>query len=390
MEAHLHAWISLLIRWAHFIVGIAWIGASFYFNWLENRLRRANQKEGVAGDLWAIHGGGFYYLKKYAVAPPQLPGDLHWFKWEAYATWLTGFALLVTVFYLQAGTYMVDGRVEGLTPALAIAIGIGSLALSWLFYDTLCRSPLAGREVLIGGLAFAWFTLLAWLLGEVLSGRAAFIHVGAAAGTVMVANVFRVIIPAQKELVSAMAGDREPDAGKAAAALQRSRHNNYFTLPVLFIMISSHFPATYGHQRNWLVLVLLSLSGIAVRHYFNIRHLEGSRMWPLLPAAVLLALAVWISAPGTRAPEGGDKDRVNVVAIVQERCAPCHSATPVYPGFTTAPLGIELDTAEQVNGLADRIYQASSVTRTMPLGNVTQMSDSERRAIADWYSGREQ
>ncbi len=254
MEANLTMWLGLLVRWAHFIFGIAWIGASFYFNWLEKHLQRQHQPEGIAGDLWAVHGGGFYYLKKFAVAPPELPPTLHWFKWEAYWTWLTGMALLIIVFYMNAQTYMLNPDASGIAAAIttrmAVGIGLGALLASWVFYDLLCRSPLARHEWLLGLLLFAWFALLAWLLSTWLSGRAAYIHVGAAIGTVMVANVFRVIIPGQRDLVNAVAENRTPDASKGKNALQRSRHNNYFTLPVLFIMLIAHYPAVYDQPQN--------------------------------------------------------------------------------------------------------------------------------------------
>jgi uncharacterized membrane protein len=391
MEGHLIDWLSLLTRWAHFTVGVAWIGASFYFNWLENHLQRAGRQEGIAGDLWAVHGGGFYYLQKFAVAPANLPPRLHWFKWEAYATWLTGFALLCLVFYWPAQSFMVDPRVAELPAGLAVATGIGSLALSWLVYDGLCRSPLAHRERLLGILVFGWFALLAFALSQLLSGRAAFVHAGAAAGTVMVANVYRVIIPAQKELVAAVEARVAPEAAMGEAALQRSRHNNYFTLPVLFIMISSHYPATYGHAQNWAVLMLLSTAAIAIRHYFNIRHLPGPRLWPLIPALLLLAAAAYLTVPGA-APGGtpGDVPAASTetaFGIVAKRCAPCHAAAPGLAGLTSAPLGIQLDSRERLLAHAERVYLAAAINQTMPPGNATQMSEPERRIIASWFEG---
>ena len=394
MEAHLHMWLSLLVRWSHFIVGVAWIGASFYFNWLENHLHRQNQPEGTAGDLWAVHGGGFYYLKKFAVAPGDLPPQLHWFKWEAYTTWLSGMALLIIVFYWNAQTYMLDPQVSGITPATAIAIGIVSLLSSWIVYDLLCCSDLSRHEGLLAGLILAWFVLLAWTLSTWLSGRAAYIHVGAAIGTIMVANVFRVIIPAQKDLVSAVTENRTPDPSKGRRALQRSRHNNYLTLPVLFIMISSHYPATYNHSQNWLVLLLFSLAAVAIRHYFNIRHLPGFRAWPLIPALLLLAGLVFITAPEL-APVGQAGETVRTVqtseifAIVEQRCTSCHARVPSFEGFATAPLGIELDSPAKLEQHAERVYQTVVVTRVMPLANLTQMTDSERNLFAHWFEGKD-
>ncbi|HMB60049.1 MAG TPA: urate hydroxylase PuuD, partial [Xanthomonadales bacterium] len=287
MEAWLQQWFSLLLRWSHFIVGIAWIGASFYFNWLENQLQRRSapdngeQPDPIAGDLWAVHGGGFYYLQKFRVAPNQLPEPLHWFKYEAYFTWISGFALLAVVYYWNARVYLLDPAVSAISPGTGIAIGLVSLLASWLVYDGLCRSPLKQKPALLGQLIFAWFAFLAWLLGQYLSGRAAYIHVGAAIGTVMVANVFFVIIPAQKELVAALVEGRQPQASKGENALLRSRHNNYLTLPVLFIMISNHYPATYGSTYNWLILIVFSLSAVGIRHWFNIRHLPQYNPWIL-------------------------------------------------------------------------------------------------------------
>ena len=392
MEAHLHMWLSLLLRWSHFIVGVAWIGASFYFNWLENHLQRQNQPKEIAGDLWAVHGGGFYHLEKYAVAPNELPPSLHWFKWEAYLTWLSGMALLIAVFYWNAQTYMLDPQVSGITTATAIGIGVLSLLSSWIVYDLLCCSDLSRHEGLLAGFILAWFVLLAWILSMWLSGRAAYIHVGAAIGTIMVANVFRVIIPAQKDLVNAVTENRTPDASKGRRALQRSRHNNYLTLPVLLIMISSHYPATYNHPQNWLVLLLFSLAAVAIRHYFNIRHLPGFRAWPLLPALLLLAGLVFVTAPKPAAVgQAGASIRAvqtsEVFAMVEQRCTGCHARIPSFEGFTSAPLGIELDSPSKLEQHAERVYLTVVVTRVMPLANLTHMTESERRLVADWFEG---
>jgi uncharacterized membrane protein len=392
MEAHLHMWLSLLVRWSHFIVGIAWIGASFYFNWLENHLQREQQPEGTAGDLWAVHGGGFYYLKKLSVAPGELPASLHWFKWEAYTTWISGMVLLIIVFYWNAQTYMLNPDVNGISPTAAIGIGIGSLLSSWIFYDLLCRSRLSGQEWLLAILIFSWFALLAWILNLYLSGRAAYIHVGAAIGTIMVANVFRVIIPGQKDLVSAVAEKRQSDPDKGLKALQRSRHNNYFTLPVLFIMISGHFPATYYHANNWLVLVIFSLAAVAIRHYFNIRHLAGFTAWPLIPAVVLLVGLIIATAPEPRIVNPSAEATINVdtgtiFAIVQQRCINCHARVPEFKAFNSAPMGLELDNPEKLLQHAERVYQTVVILRTMPMGNLTRLTDSERDQIAAWYAG---
>ena len=391
MEAYLQEWLSLLLRWAHFITGVAWIGASFYFNWLENHLERQNAGDGIAGDLWAVHGGGFYFLQKFQVAPERLPASLHWFKWEAYFTWFTGFSLLCTLYYWNAGIFMVDSRIADLSSLQAIAIGIASLVLSWLFYDVLCRSPLVRKQALTALLIFAWFALLSWLLSQFLSGRAAYIHVGAAIGTIMVANVFFVIIPSQKDLVEAVNEQRMPDPQKGKNALARSRHNNYFTLPVLFIMISSHYAGTFGHPWNWLVLLVISMVGVGIRHWFNIRHLEKhSRL--VLPFSLLLLAALIFALRPEPNPDIVDENTfpstAEIMPVLQARCVSCHAAEPDHPGFAAAPAGVLLDREEAVDLQALIIFNTVIVTQSMPLANATQMSDAERDLIARWYAGR--
>ncbi len=393
MEAYLQEWVSLLLRWAHFVTGVAWIGASFYFNWLENHLERQNARGGIAGDLWAVHGGGFYYLQKFQVAPEQLPDKLHWFKWEAYFTWFTGFSLLCVLYYWNAGVYMVDSRVADLSSLQAVAIGMASLLLSWLFYDGLCRSALAKKQALTAVLIFAWFALLSWLLSQFLSGRAAYIHVGAAIGTVMVANVFFVIIPSQKDLVDAVREQRKPDPQKGVNALARSRHNNYFTLPVLFIMISSHYAATFGHPWNWLVLLVIALVGIGVRHWFNIRHLEKHSRLVLPFSLLLLAALIFALRPEPKAAP--DPNRVypstaDIMPVLQVRCVGCHQERPDFPGIAAPPLGVLLNREEAVDSQALKIFNVVTVSRIMPLANTTQMSDEERKLVARWYAGKMQ
>lgn len=400
MEAHIHEWTNLLVRWIHFIVGTAWIGASFYFNWLENNLdRKGQQDSGIAGDLWAVHGGGFYYLKKFSTGPEAVPARLHWFKWEAYTTWLSGFALLVVVYYYNAKLFLIDAQKSALTPWMAIAVGVGSLVLSWIIYDLLCKSKLKQRPALLSIIVFLYFTMLAWLLSALFTGRAAYIHVGAAIGTVMVANVFFVIIPAQKEMVNALRESRTPDPNFGINGLLRSRHNNYLTLPVLFIMISSHFPSTYGHRWNWIILFLLSALSVIVRHYFNIRHLHKSAIW-LLPLAFAAFVAViWFSAPKTAVGIAPDSSaNVNsalptptiddIMPLVQSRCVSCHATMPTQPGFNAAPAGLVLETAQQVSANAAQIYQTTVVTKIMPLANLTAITDEERNQLAAWYRGR--
>jgi uncharacterized membrane protein len=390
MEAFLHDWLSLLLRWAHFITGVAWIGASFYFNWLENHLERQNAASGVAGDLWAVHGGGFYYLQKYEVAPDRLPPVLHWFKYEAYFTWITGFALLCVVYYWNGAVYLIDRTVADLSAWQAVLIGLASMLLSWLFYDGVCRSPLRKNSAVLALSILAWFAALAWLLSGLFSGRGAYIHVGAAIGSVMVANVFFVIIPAQRELVAALSERRSPDPHYGRNALMRSRHNNYFTLPVLFIMISNHYGGTYGHPWNWLVLVVFSLAAVGVRHWFNQRHLPDHKRWVLPVSALLMGGLILALMPRAADREVGSGDAVatfELMPVIAQRCSSCHAAKPSYPGFSAAPLGVELDSQAAIEAAAERIYQSTVVTRVMPLGNITGMSDEERELIARWYAG---
>lgn len=389
MEAHWYEWANLLIRWLHITVGIAWIGASFYFNWLENHLQREGQKPpGVAGTLWAIHGGGFYYLQKYQVAPEQLPERLHWFKWEAYYTWMSGFLLLFVVYYLNAGTNLIDPSVAELSPLTASLIGIGVLILSWLMYDGLCRSPLGRRPAPLAAVGFILLVALAWGLSQIFSGRGAYIHVGAAIGTCMVANVFFVIIPGQRAMVDAMTAGREPDAARGLAGAQRSRHNNYLTLPVLFIMISNHFPGTYGSHWNWLILATLMAASMVIRHYFNIRHLPrpAKIALPLAGAAGLVVLIV-LTKPSGPAPVDANQPPVpfsQVQSIVQERCAGCHAARPDFAGFATPPKGVRLDTPAQIRAHKTQIGQLAVTTSVMPPGNITRITDDERALLARW------
>jgi uncharacterized membrane protein len=391
MDAHYVEFLSLLIRWLHIIAGIAWIGSSFYFIWLDNSLEppppgSAAAKKGVAGELWAVHGGGFYNPQKYAVAPARLPERLHWFKWEAYTTWLSGTALLVLVYWLRAPALMIDPSVRSLAPWQAVAVGAVSMIGSWVAYDLLCRSPLGRRDGLLGLVVFASLSLLAWGLSRTLGGRAAFIHVGAAIGSIMAANVFFVIIPGQKRMVDAMRTGRAPDPLDGRRGKQRSVHNNYFTLPVLFIMVSNHYAYAYGHPHGWAVLTLIAAAGVSIRHFFNRRH-QGVHAWqyPAL-GAVLLGGAAWWTAPRVAPlpPVQGEVTFNRVRAITGQRCVQCHSPQPTFPGITAPQAGVLLHTPDGITQSAQRIYQQVVVTRIMPLGNVTNMTDEERAVIAAW------
>ncbi|WP_299874627.1 urate hydroxylase PuuD [uncultured Cocleimonas sp.] len=390
MEAHIAEWLNLLVRWIHFIVGVAWIGASFYFNWLENHLnRQAPQEKGIDGNLWAVHGGGFYHLKKFENGPDKLPEVLHWFKWEAYMTWVSGLTLLCIVYYYNAQAMMIDPSVSDISTITSVLIGIGSLVVSWVVYDQLCKSSLKQKPEVLGLLIFAFLAVLAFLLTLVLSPRAAYIHVGAAIGTIMAANVFFVIIPSQKELVKALSEGRVPDPSFGENGLLRSRHNNYLTLPVLFIMISNHYPSTYGNQYNWLVLIAVSAVGVLARHYFNIRHLRKA-IWMLPTAMFGFILIVMATMPAKqKALEASDKvTTAQIMPIINQRCASCHSAKPTQPGFAAPPAGLAYDNPIDLENNADKV-NTQVMQKIMPLGNLTQMTDEEREQVSLWYRSLE-
>ena len=385
-------WLNLLVRWLHIITGIAWIGASFYFVWLDNTIRPPAPgsdlaKKGVAGELWAVHGGGFYNPQKYLVAPAELPKELHWFKWEAYSTWLSGFALLFIVYYLNAQAMMVDRGVADLSSAQAIGIGLASLVAGWVVYDLLCRSPLVQRQLAFGATIFLLLVGSSWVLTHLLSGRAAYLHVGAMIGTIMVANVAMVIIPGQRKMVEAMRAGSTPDPVHGIRGKQRSVHNNYFTLPVLFIMISNHFAMTYRHPHAWAVLGAIMAAGVFIRHFFNLRH-KGRVEWvyPAIGVALLLGLAVVLAPPRPNV-SAGTVPFARVETILRARCVSCHAAHPTQPGFASAPAGVMLDDAHGIAQNAPRIYQQAVQLKAMPLANMTNMTDAERAQVAAWFEG---
>ena len=387
-------WLNLLVRWLHIITGIAWIGASFYFVWLDNTIRPPAPgselaQKGVAGELWAVHGGGFYNPQKYLVAPAELPKELHWFKWEAYSTWLSGFALLFIVYYLNAQAMMVDRSVADLTSWQAVGIGLGSLVVGWLVYDLLCKSPLGKHDLAFGAVIFLFLVGASYVLTHLLSGRAAYLHIGAMIGTIMVANVAHVIIPGQRKMVNAMMAGAKPDPIYGIRAKQRSVHNNYFTLPVLFLMISNHYAMTYRHAHAWAVLAVIMAAGVLIRHFFNLRH-KGRIEWkyPAAGVALLAVLAVLIAPKGPGAAQPGvdaAAQFTQVKTIVDQRCVACHSAHPTQPGFATAPAGVMLDSPDLVAQHAARIYQQTVQLKAMPLANLTNMTDAERAQVGAWF-----
>ena len=384
MEAYLLDWLNLLVRWAHVIVGIAWIGASFYFIWLDNRLEPSRNPQ-LAGELWAIHGGGFYRAEKYRLGPAELPATLHWFKWEAYWTWITGFALLVILYYANAELYLIDPAVMPLSKPMAIGIGVATLIVWVGVYEGLCRSGLRDNA-----LAFALFVLLvatAWALTQVFSGRGAFIHYGAILGTIMSANVAHVIIPGQRRMVQAVRDGREPDPKDGAMGKQRSVHNTYFTLPVVFVMISNHYATTYGHRWSWLVLVGMTLAGALIRVWFVMRHKGRAPHWVWMAGVVFLAATIALVAP--RPPERGERVSYDEIRpVLAQRCVTCHAERPSFPGIAEAPKGVMLDTEARARTHAVQVHQQAVLARAMPPGNITAMTDAERELLARWVSTR--
>ncbi|MDH3430872.1 MAG: urate hydroxylase PuuD [Gammaproteobacteria bacterium] len=393
MDAYIVEWLNLLGRWVHFITGIAWIGASFYFIWLDNLLQAPQQagddEKGVGGELWSVHGGGFYHSQKYQVAPPVLPETLHWFKWEAYSTWLSGMFLLVLVYWYGAAVYLIDPSVADLAPRAAVGLAAASIAAGWIVYDLLCRSKLGENDTLFGVVLFMVVSLLAWGLCQLFSGRGAYIHFGAVLGTIMVANVFFVIIPGQKRMVEAARRGEAPNAQDGVTAKQRSVHNTYFTLPVLFVMTSNHYALTYNHAYNWAILIAISLAGALIRIYFVARHKGRASLAPVIVAIILLAGVAAMIAPGTTAASAGSVAFADVRDVVRQRCAGCHSDAPTHPAFPAAPAGVVLDTDAQIEAEAQRIHQQTVVTRVMPIGNLTNMSENEREIIDRWYQSME-
>ena len=404
MSAYVIDWLSLLGRWVHLITGIAWIGASFYFVWLDNHLLPPADAElsrkDVGGELWAVHGGGFYNAQKYRVAPQVLPASLHWFYWEAYSTFLSGLFLLALLYYAQAEIYLIDPRVAPLAKPAAIAIGVGFIIGGWLIYDALCRSVLKQRAAWLAAVLALVFSAAAFALCRLFSGRGAFMEFGAMLGTIMVANVFFVIIPGQREMVRAKREGRDPDPQAGLRGKLRSVHNTYFTLPVLFTMISNHYAMTFGARYNWLVLIALCAAGVLIRVYFVARHKRHERggktpLWPALLGLVVVAATAGALAPKRAPPaaaaagtpaataESAAAQFADIQGIVANRCAPCHGAAPTQPGFAAAPKGVLLDSSAGL--LANlRAIEPQVATRAMPIGNLTCMTEAERSQLLDW------
>lgn len=393
MNADLLAWTNLGIKWLHFIAGIAWIGASFYFVWLDNSLRAPRApKAGVGGELWAVHGGGFYHNEKFLMAPPEPPEHLHWFKWEAYTTWLSGFALMILVYYVGAETYLIDRAKADIGAGAAVAVSLGALVAGWLVYDALCRSPLGKSQAAAGAIWFLLLVAAAFGLTRIFSDKAAIIHVGAIIGTVMVANVFLVIIPNQKKAVAAMIAGEKPDPALGAAAKQRSVHNNYMTLPVLLTMISGHYPLLIGHEFNWLLLAGLSAASVIIRHFFNLRHKGVERRWLVgasaaLFVATIMAASIRPAGVGAQAATISEASDDAISAIMQRHCVTCHSGAPTHPAFSAPPGDLSLETLDSLRSHAETVRLQTVDSDIMPLGNETGMTQEERAMLGAWLAG---
>ena len=388
MDAYLLDWLNLLLRWLHLIAGIAWIGASFYFVMLDNSLsapkKTMDLERGVFGELWAVHGGGFYVSQKFLTGPKGEPlaDNLHWSKWEAYTTWLSGMGLLAVVYWLGASTWLIDRSVLDISPGTGVAISIAVIVGGWFVYDGLCRL-LRGKENLLAALVFVFVVAMCWALVHVFSARAAYLHVGVMLGTIMVANVFFVIIPGQKAMVADILAGREPDPAPGLAGKQRSVHNTYFTLPVLFVMISNHYPMTYGHPYGWAVLALVMLAGVLIRQFFVLRHQGKAKAWLPITACVLLAGVAAAIAPSGAKPGGSTVAFAQVQNVINERCVPCHATAPKQEGFAQPPKGVVLETSDQIAAQAGKIAETVG-NQYMPIGNLTQMTDEERVLITSW------
>ena len=399
METIIWAWIEMGVRWLHVIAGIAWIGSSFYFVHLDSSIKHAkNLPEGAGGEAWQVHSGGFYHMVKYLVAPSRMPGELTWFKWEAYTTLLSGLALLVIVYYLGAELYLIDNHVLTLEVWQAVTISALSLVIGWIAYDLLCKSSLGKNDTALAVVGFFLLAALAYGFTQVFSARGAYMQMGALIGTIMVVNVWRLVIPNQKIVVADLIAGRQPEARLGNEARQRSLHNNYLTLPVLFVMISNHSPLAYASRWSWIIFALILLIGAAIRHFFNVRHRGGaSPWWSWGVAAAGMVLVIWLSsfppigpasdgAAGAGAKATGRAEVIfaMVEEVVQTRCSACHAKEPAWEGIPVAPKGVMLETAAQIRAQAGRIALNAVWSHAMPPGNITEMEPAERAAIAAW------
>ena len=393
MDSYIFEWLNLVVRWIHVITGIAWIGASFFFNWLDSQITPPeNPETQVEGELWMVHSGGFYQLEKTMISPSKMPRVLHWFKWEAYSTWISGIFLLGIVYYTGSGVYLIDSQIADLSYGMAVCISLGTILAAWLGYDFLWASSLGEKGWLPVIFSFVLLFGIIWWFHQWFGSRAAYIHVGAVMGTLMVGNVWRRIIPSQTKLVDAVKSGKTPEASLGIKAKQRSIHNNYMTLPVVFIMISNHFPNTFAHQMNWLILIAIIVIGATVRHFFNLKNKGHLNIW-ILPAAMAAIFAlIFATKPAdsiTNSPAtvtfGTEHIPFALVrTILDQRCLSCHSTTPTDEVFKTAPKGIVFDDNKGVKAQANLIKIQAVTTMAMPLGNKTGITPEERIILGRW------
>ena len=397
--AAMGAWLEFAVRWLHVITAIAWIGSSFYFIALDLGLHRdRNLASGADGEEWQVHGGGFYHIQKYLVAPASMPSDLVWFKWESYATWLSGFALLAVVYYFGAEFYLIDPNIAELATWQAIGLSVASLVIGWVIYDQLCKSPLGDTPTVLMVLLFIVLVAMAWGYTQIFTGRAALLHLGAFTATIMTANVAMIIIPNQKIVVADLIAGRVPDAKYGKIAKLRSTHNNYLTLPVIFLMLSNHYPLAFASEYNWIIASLVFLMGVTIRHFFNSMHARKGRPWWTWPVtAVIFLIIMWLS---TAPLFNADSEEVSagvarfakaegfdhVQDIVLGRCSMCHAAEPVWPGLLWAPKNVRLETSADIAVNAQGIYLQAGVSHAMPPSNLTYIDEDERAAIRAWYA----
>jgi uncharacterized membrane protein len=396
-------WAGFAVRWLHVITAMAWIGSSFYFIALDLGLRKVpNLPVGAHGEEWQVHGGGFYHIQKYLVAPENMPDHLTWFKWESYTTWLSGAALLMIIYWVGGELYLIDPAKADLTLWQGILISAASLSIGWLVYDFLCKSPLGERPTVLMVLLFVLLVVMGWAYNQVFTGRAVMLHLGAFTATIMTANVFLIIMPNQRIVVKDLQEGRTPDAKYGKIAKLRSTHNNYLTLPVVFLMLSNHNPLAFGTDYNWIIAALVFLMGVTIRHYFNTRHArKGSPNWTWAVTAILFILIAWLSTAPLRYDTWEESDArpltptelkfanaegfEDVASVIPGRCSMCHAREPFYDGVRNAPKGLLLETEHDIARAATQIFLQAGVTHAMPPANVSYMEDDERRMIVEWY-----
>ncbi|WP_276120654.1 urate hydroxylase PuuD [Pararhizobium qamdonense] len=393
-------WLAFAVRWLHVITAIAWIGSSFYFIALDLGLvKRDHLPAGAYGEEWQVHGGGFYQIQKYLVAPATMPEHLTWFKWESYATWLSGFAMLCLVYYGGADLFLVDRHVLDISSTTAIAISLASLAIGWLFYDLLCKSPLGRNTWTLMGILYVALVLMAWGYTQVFTGRAAFLHLGAFTATIMSANVFFIIMPNQRVVVADLIAGRTPDPKYGVIAKQRSLHNNYLTLPVIFFMLSNHYPLAFATAYNWVIAALVFLMGVTIRHWFNTTHArKGRPTWTWIVTLIIFIVIIWLSTV-PKVLTGENTAEVSpafqqfaanahfpaVKDAISTRCSMCHAAEPVYEGINRAPKGVMLENDAEIAAHAREIYIQAGRSHAMPPGNITDMTNDERKLVTAWF-----